>query len=202
MNWLDIAIEMQAIAQAGLTYGKDIYDKERYQRLRELSAEVMASYTQLPLEKVNDLFCGDEGYPTPKMDTRAAIFEGDKILLVQENTGLWALPGGWLDVGQTIRSNAEKEAWEEAGLRVKAGKLIALQEQNLHNHPRNAHSIVKAFVLCEKLDGGFRPNSETISSGYFAKDELPPLSTQKTTAEQIALCFAARADENWQIVYD
>lgn len=93
---LDWIIELQSIAQAGLTYGKDIYDRERYQRLREIAAEMMAQKSGLSLERVTGLFCNDSGYQTPKLDTRAAIFKDDKILLVHENDGSWSLPGGWV----------------------------------------------------------------------------------------------------------
>lgn len=93
-QWLEWAIELQSLAQAGLTYGKDIFDRERYERIREISAEIMAYKTDIPVQKVKDLFCNETGYQTPKLDTRAAIFQNGKILLVKENSGKWSLPGG------------------------------------------------------------------------------------------------------------
>lgn len=106
-KWLQWAVELQSLAQAGLTYGRDIYDKERYERIREISAEMVAFKTGFTEEKVKNLFCGEEGYQTPKMDTRAAIFEDNKILLVRENNGTWSLPGGWADVHMSIKENIE-----------------------------------------------------------------------------------------------
>ena len=100
--WLDFIIELQSLAQAGLTYGKDVYDKERYERIREISAEMMSAISELPTEQVKGLFCNEIGYQTPKIDTRAAIFKDNKILLVQENNGTWALPGGWCDVNVSL----------------------------------------------------------------------------------------------------
>ena len=97
-NWLKWAIEIQSLAQTGLAYTKDIFDKERYERLREISAEMLAEKTGVSTEKVQDLFCNETGYQTPKLDTRAAIFEDNKILLVHENNGTWSLPGGWCDI--------------------------------------------------------------------------------------------------------
>ena len=88
------AMEIQSIAQAGLTYCKDVFCRERYERLRDISAEMIAKMTDLPIEKVKTLFCGETGYQTPKIDTRAAIFKDGKILLVKENDGRWSLPGG------------------------------------------------------------------------------------------------------------
>ena len=126
--WIDWAMELQFLAQVGLTYTKDPFDKERFERIREIAAEIIAYKSDISLEKVKTLFCNETGFQTPKLDTRAAIFEDDKILLVKEKNGTWSLPGGWVDVNQSIRSNTEKEVWEEAGIMVKAVRLIALQE--------------------------------------------------------------------------
>ena len=108
-QWLEWAIELQSLAQAGLTYGKDIFDRERYERIREISAEIMAYKTDIPVQKVKDLFCNETGYQTPKLDTRAAIFQNGKILLVKENSGKWSLPGGWVDVNVSVKENTIKE---------------------------------------------------------------------------------------------
>mgnify|MGYP002748527040 CR=1 FL=1 len=112
-EWLEWAKELQFIAQAGLTYSKDAFDIERFERIREISAEIVSRQTGLPLEKVKDLFCNEEGFQTPKLDTRAAIFKANRILLVKEKNGTWSLPGGWVDVNQTIKSNTIKEVKEE-----------------------------------------------------------------------------------------
>ena len=134
-KWLDWAIEIQSLAQAGMTYGHDVYDMERYERLREISAEMLSYKTDIPVEKVKDLFCNETGYQTPKIDTRAAIFEDGKILLVHEKNGTWSLPGGWCDVNQSVAENTIKETLEEAGLHVKADRMIAVQDRNKHNLP-------------------------------------------------------------------
>ena len=106
--WLSWAIEIQSIAQSGLAYCKNIYDIERYERLRDLAAEMISHKMAIPKETVKNLFCNEDGYQTPKIDTRAAIFQDDKILLVLENDGLWSLPGGWVDVLETLHSNTVK----------------------------------------------------------------------------------------------
>ena len=137
-QWLSWAVELQSLAQAGLTYGKDVYDLERYERIREISAEIIAGKTYIPLEKVKDLFFFFFGYQTPKLDTRAAIFKDDKILLVKENNGRWSLPGGWVDVNVSVPENAVKEVREEAGLDVKAERIIAVQDRAKHNRPPSA----------------------------------------------------------------
>ena len=176
-QWLAWAVELQALAQAGLYYGKDIYDIERFQRIRDMAAEMLSQIGELPLEKVKPLFCSENGYQTPKLDSRAAIFREDKILLVQEKDGLWTLPGGWVDAGLTVAENTVKEAREEAGLDVRPERVIAPQDKDRDNPPAQAHKICKVFLLCTELGGSFQPNSETVASGWFSLEALPPLAT-------------------------
>ena len=201
-RWLAWAVELQSIAQCALTYCDNNFDIERFQRIREISAEILAHQTGVPAEQVREVFCGEAGYQTPKLDTRAAVFDGEKILLVRETDGQWALPGGWVDVRLSIAENTVKEVWEEAGLRVTADRIIALQDRDRHNPPVYAHKIIKVFVECTALGGGFRKNNETTASGYFSPDELPELATQKTTEAQIRLCFEAHKSPVWQARFD
>ena len=205
MNELDqlisLAVELQSIAQNGLAYTRDAFDKERFERVREISAEIMAMKTELPLEKVKNVFCGEYGYQTPKLDPRAAIFQDGKILLVKEQGG-WSLPGGWCDYNQTPASNTVKEAKEEAGLDVEPVKLIAIQDRNLHNFPQYANPICKIFFLCKALGGSFQENIETTESGFFSLEELPALNGDKNTLEQIEMCCDAAADPDWKTLFD
>lgn len=202
-RWLQWAVELQSLAQAGLTYGKDVYDRERYARIREIAAEILSDRTNIPTETVKDLFCNETGYQTPKLDTRAAIFKDGKILLVRENNGTWALPGGWCDVNVSVGENAVKEVREEAGLDVIAESIIAVQDRAKHNLPVYAYGICKVFVLCTPVGGSFRENSETTGSDYFTEDGLPELAEEKNTAEQIRMCFEAyRAGDGWKTQFD
>ena len=175
--WVDMIVELQSLAQAGLAYGKDAYDKERYKRIREISAEMMSHIADIPLEKVKGLFCNEIGYQTPKIDTRAAIFKDDKILLVQEKNGTWSLPGGWCDVTVSVAENTIKEVKEEAGLDVIVKSVIAIQDREKHNLPIYAYRVCKIFMLCSAVGGNFEPNIETIGFAYFAEDENPQLAT-------------------------
>lgn len=95
-KWLELAVEIQSIAQSGLAYTNNAYDIERYNRLREIACEMINLKTDLKLDKIKDLFCNETGYQTPKIDTRAVIFKDNKILLVHENNDTWSIPGGWL----------------------------------------------------------------------------------------------------------
>ena len=201
-QWLQWAVELQALAQAGLTYGKDVYDRERYHRIREISAEILAAKTGLSMEQVTGLFCEEAGYQTPKLDTRAAIFQDDKILLVHENDGTWCLPGGWCDVNISAAENVVKEVKEEAGLDVRADLVIAVQDREKHNWPVYANKICKIFFLCTALSGEFAANSETTETGYFGIDKLPNLATAKVTTEQIRMCFEAKDAAHWVTRFD
>lgn len=201
-RWLEWAIELQSLAQAGLTYGKDIYDMERYKRIREISAEMIAYKSDISLEKVQKLFCNENGYQTPKIDTRAAIFENDKILLVRENNGKWSLPGGWVDVNISVGENVVKEVKEESGLDVIVDKVIAIQDRAKHNLPVYAYGICKIFAQCSVIGGAFEPNIETTEIQYFSEDDLPELATEKNTEDQVKMCFAAYYSKNWKVLLD
>ncbi len=199
--WLAWAVELQALAQNGLAYTENKFDKERFERIREIAAEMVSCKASIPKDAVEGLFCGEKGYQTPKLDTRAAIFKDNKILLVKED-GRWSLPGGWVDVTESVFSNTVKEAKEEAGVDVRPVRVIALQDRNKHNIPRYIYSICKVFVLCELLGGKFESNTETTDSDFFALDSLPELFTEKNTYDQIKMCFDAKDSDHWETKFD
>ena len=182
--------------------GRDDFDRERFQRIRDIAAEMLAYKTEIPLDKVKDLFCCEIGYQTPKIDTRAAIFQEDKILLVKEKNGRWSLPGGWVDVDLSVKENVIKEVREEAGLKVSADRVIAVEDREKHNQPVYAYKVCKIFVLCTVLGGSFQENTETVESRYFGLEELPELSEEKNNREQIEMCFEAYRSENWEPFFD
>ena len=200
--WLSWAIELQFIAQAGQTYSRDPFDLERFSRVREIAAEIMSAKSGLALETVKGLFCNEAGFQTPKLDTRAAIFSDGKILMVRESQGKWSLPGGWVDIDQSVASNTVKEVKEEAGLDVEPVRLIAVLDGNRKQPVHYAYGICKVFVLCRSKGGRFHSNPETSASAFFPLEDLPPLSVERNTEEQIRMCFLAAADENWQVLFD
>lgn len=196
------AAELQSIAQAGLYYTDNDFERERFQRIRDIAVEMMAENTGLPAEKVRDLFCGDTGYQTPKVDTRAAIFDGDRILLVRERDGKWSMPGGWCDYNLSPAQNVIKEAKEEAGLDVAVDRLVAVQDRDRHNPPPYVYKVVKMFFLCRALGGDFTPNIETSACAYFPLDALPALSEPRLNEDQIRMCYEASRAENWEPRFD
>ncbi|MDR6938847.1 NUDIX hydrolase N-terminal domain-containing protein [Arcanobacterium hippocoleae] len=203
-QWLSWAKELQALSQSGLAYSQNAFERERYERIREISAEMLAAYAaeEISLETVKALFCNEDGYQTPKLDSRAVVYDAvaDKMLLVKESNGLWSLPGGWVDVDETVGTNTIKEAREEAGVDVRLERLLAVLIRDNRSSNSWIHNIVKIFVLCTELSGQFKPNLETLDAQYFGEDELPEICEDKVTTAQIKLCFQAAKDPHWQPV--
>jgi ADP-ribose pyrophosphatase YjhB (NUDIX family) len=188
--WLDIAKRLQALAQAGLEYSENKYDQDRYQQIRDISLDILHSYTNIPMSKLTETFASERGYQTPKVDIRGVVFRADKILMVRETIdGRWSIPGGWADVGLTPYENVCKEVFEESGLIVKPVRLLAVLDKKCHNHPPDLFHIYKLFILCEEMGGKLKGGMETDDTGFFGLEELPVLSEPRITKEQIALMF-------------
>lgn len=189
-RWLEWAQRLQAIAQAGLTYTDNGYDIERYEELREISIAMMREQSGAPYSVVKELFASEKGYPTPKVDVRGVVFrEGDILLVREKSDGKWTLPGGWADIGYTPKEIAVKEIREEAGLIVRADKLLAVLDKKCHPHPPQPYYIYKLFIRCEPIGGEMAAGLETSDVAYFGEHELPELSTDRTTESQIRLMF-------------
>lgn len=203
-QWLEWAKELQSIGQAGLTYSKDKFDLERFQRIRDLSVEILSKYTDLSHEKVKDLFANEVGYQTPKVDVRAAIFKDNKILLVKEQIdGRWSLPGGWAEPNLSVKENLIKEAMEEAGAVIEPIKLIAVHDRKKHIDDKAfPYGVYKIFVQCEFKEFSFQENTETEDAKFFALEELPLLSEGRNTKEQLEMCFGAMKDAKFKSLFD
>lgn len=194
-KWIKWAQTLQAEAQSGLAYATNPFDIERYEKLRDLSVEIMNTYTEAGMDKVRSMFANETGYQTPKVDVRGAVVKQGKILLVQEklNDDCWSLPGGWADVGLSLKENIEKEVREEAGLDTKAIRLVAIYNW-LKSYKDAPFSMYKMVMLCEPVGAGhFADNAETENAAYFALGELPPL-TRKVSRDLIARCLSAAKD--------
>ena len=189
-TWLRIARELRAIAQIGLTFSKDQFDRQRYTRVRELAASLIAEGSNLSLETVLGLVGQDAGYATPKVDVRGAAFVDGRILLVREiSDGKWTLPGGWADVNQTAAECVVREIAEESGFQARALKLAAVHDYQKSNRGRMLDSIYKVFFICEIIGGSARASDETSEVAFFSRSELPPLSTGRATEAQIERMF-------------
>jgi ADP-ribose pyrophosphatase YjhB (NUDIX family) len=190
-QWLSIARELRAIAQTGLTFTTDRFDRQRYERVRELAASMLAHGSGEDYEAIIDILRADWGYATPKVDVRGAAFVDGRVLLVREiSDGCWTLPGGWADVNQSAAECVVREIAEESGFVARARKLAAVRDYQRSGHPpRNVDSIYKMFFICEITGGEARASNETSEVAFFPRDALPPLSLGRTTAAQIERMF-------------
>jgi len=197
-KWLVWARRVQAIAQSGLTYTDNSYERERYEALRALAAEMMAEGSGADARMIENLFAEQKGYATPKVDVRGAVFDPEgRVLLVREriDKGRWTLPGGWADVNQSPSACVVREVWEEAGLRVRAVELIAVHDRALRRHePPFPFHIYKLFFRCEAigpLSDARGDGHETDEARFFAEEELPldELSRGRVLPEQLKMVF-------------
>jgi len=202
-KWIKWATQLQSIAQAGLTFAENHYDIDRYQQIRNLSVEILHNYTDISHEKIKNIFTGETGYQTPKVDIRAAVINEDKILLVREKVdGNWSLPGGWADVNTSVSESAIRECFEEAGATVTPKRIIAIRLANKHNNTLFPYTIYKIFMECELIENSFMDNTETLDADFFSIDSLPPLSTDRNTKSQIEMCFEAKKHKVFEPIFD
>jgi ADP-ribose pyrophosphatase YjhB (NUDIX family) len=202
-DWLRWAQRVQAIAQTGLTYASDPYDRERYEELRGIAVAMTSGALAVPLEEVRVAFASGLGYPTPKVDVRAVVFRGEELLLVRERrSGRWTFPGGWADAGDTPSRAAERETLEESGYRVKAGKVLAVLDKSRHEHPPSIDYTYKVLIGC-RLESGEPVTSHEIDAvGFFARDARPALDLDRTTPGQVELAWTHLADPSRPTDFD
>ena len=201
-KWIRWAREIFSMSQAGLTYSENEFDKERYKRLQEITAEMIENQSELSKESVLKSFSMQAGYTTPKIDVRGAVVREGKILLIQERMdGKWAMPGGWADLGNAPASVAEREVWEESGYEVKAEKVVAVIDAN-RIEPFEFYHAYKLIFLCKLLDGEPRISYETLAVDFFDPNHLPPLSSYRTNEEMVQEVFAHIQDPNRPTAFD
>ncbi|CAH0346514.1 NUDIX hydrolase [Bacillus sp. CECT 9360] len=202
-KWLEWAKRMQALSQAGLTFSKDVYDIERYEELRSISAEIIEDYTGLEMQKIKDLFTNETGYQTPKVDVRGVVFKDDKILMVREKIdNRWSLPGGFCDIGYSPAENIVKELKEESGYDAVPVKLLTLLDMNKHPHPPQPYHYYKLFIQCEIVGGHASTGIETKDINFFSKYNLPNLSTGRNIESQIKTLFEFLKEPNKEAILD
>lgn len=201
--WNNIVEELNDISIKEINEKNHFFEVDRFKQVLELTNEIEYFNNKDRFKNIDILFGkGEVGYQTPKLDSRAAVFKDGKILLVEELNNKWTMPGGWVDHNLSIRENIEKESFEEAGIKVKPIKIIAVQDRKKHNKPEYIYNIIKVMVLSEYISGEFEKNIETLSSGFFHMDNLPSLSEDRTSIEQVELAFKAYYNENFETFFD
>lgn len=189
-QWIRWAKRIQAIAQTGLSFARDPYDLDRYRELRELATDMLAHGAGLDGSpdrlRVRELFAGESGYPTPKVDVRAAVFQESRVLMVKERSdGRWSIPGGWADVGSSPGEMAVREVYEESGYRVRPVRILAVWDNSRHHDRPVAYAVYKICIGCELVGGESRAGTETEAVGWFSLDALPELSVTRITEQQL-----------------
>lgn len=200
---LEWAQPLQALAQNGLTFANDPFDRERYEAIRDIAAEMMAAQAATNFNTIKALMMQETGYQTPKVDSRGAVFRDGQILLVRERAdGRWSLPGGWIDMNESPGEAVVREIQEETGYTTKALKLLAVYDKNKHDHPPSIYHAYKLFFLCELLGGSPTHTIETDGVDFFPEDALPELSVTRVTTGQIARLFEHYRNPNWPTDFD
>jgi ADP-ribose pyrophosphatase YjhB (NUDIX family) len=204
LRWLEWAREIHALAETSLHYAKNNFERSRAERLREIAAEIVSTHSVLSKEEAQVAFSAQEGYITPKVDVRGAVFRDEEILLVRERLDDgWTLPGGWADVGESPRVAVEREVEEEAGLSVKATKIVGVYDANRIETALPLYHAYKLVFLCEPLSEELSTSSETSEVGFYPFDDLPqPLSAHRTLPRHIRDAVALHRDPNRATGFD
>jgi ADP-ribose pyrophosphatase YjhB (NUDIX family) len=202
-KWLEWAQEIQSLAQTGNTYAEDHFQRQRYNRLLEIAAEIVSEHSGLSVDTVFEKFQVQPGYATPKVDVRGAVFQNGKLLMVHEKRdGGWTMPGGWADVGDYPAAAAEREVLEESGFHVKARKLIGVYDAN-RVEPLDFYHAYKLVFLCDLVAGTARMSDETNAVAFFAADDIPRnFAGERTQARHVWDAFAVLSDQSIPTVYD
>lgn len=202
--WLKWAKQLAALSQNGLTYAENPYDVERYEKVRQIAVEMMASKSDLDKGTLLTIFQREEGYATPKVDVRGVVFRDGKILLIKERSdNLWSLPGGWADPGQSPTESVVREVFEESGFETQARRLLAVYDRSKHPHePPCPFHIYKLFFLCEITGGEAKTSYETTAVDFFAENEIPDLSITRILPFQIARMFEHYRNPNLPTDFD
>ncbi len=190
-KWLTWSQKIQALAQSGLQYTQNPFDAQRYRELSQIASEMMAVQTDTDAGEMERIFADQEGYATPKLDVRGVVFQGDRLLFVRElmDDGAWTLPGGWIDINEPPSLAVERELREEAGVIVKARKLLMVYDRNLHGHPDYIFHAYKLFILCDLIAEATPDPMETSEPTFFAEKDIHGLSTSRVTMEEIKRIF-------------
>lgn len=202
-RWLEWARAIEALGQTGRHYALNEFDRERYQKLVEIAAEMISAYSDVNQGELVELFNHQTGYATPRVDVRGAVFSDGKLLMVRERMdGRWTMPGGWADVGDVPSEAAEREVWEEAGFHVKASKVVGVYDAN-RSGPLELFHAFKVIFLCDLLGGEARNSIETSEVSFFAREEIPAeLSGERTRNRHIDDAFRAYEHPDLPTVFD
>jgi ADP-ribose pyrophosphatase YjhB (NUDIX family) len=200
---LELSRRLLALAQSGLHFTNEEYDRERYREIVDIAVQLLALDSGRAAADLRSTWFVEDGYATPKIDVRGAIFRGDQVLLVRERVDdKWTLPGGWADVNDAPSGAVEKEIEQESGFTARATKLAAVYDRNKHGHPHYMFHAWKLFFICEITGGALRTSYETIEVAFHGVANLPELSLGRTTARQILRMYEHAQHPEWPTEFD
>jgi ADP-ribose pyrophosphatase YjhB (NUDIX family) len=200
---LDLSRRLLALSQTGLHFSAEEYDRERYREIGDIAARLLELQADVRADEVRQAWFVEDGYATPKMDVRGAMFRDGRVLLVRERADArWTIPGGWADVNDTPSSAVLKEIEQESGFTARILKLAAVYDRNKHNVPPSLFHSWKVFFVCEITGGEARTSYETTAVEFFPLDGLPELSTGRSTAEQIRRMYQHYLDPHLPTEFD
>ena len=169
-----IADELRSIANEGMRYADNDYDRKRYARLLTIIARLVSSIEKRPEDEVMEEYKQNLARVTPFVAASAAVFRDGCILLIKrEDNGLWAMPGGWTEVGETWAQSVERELREETGLACTAKQLLGVFDSRLWGSRSKYHFYNSLWLVEAPDDQDPTAGSETTDVGYFAEHDLP-----------------------------
>lgn len=160
--------EIRAIAQLGLNYSQDHYDRERYDRLLTLVSKQYEQLVEIPADTIKERFRKELGYITPKVGVSASVFNqhGDQLLVRRTDDHSWCLPCGWAEIGETPQESLQREVLEETGLQVKVGNQIRLGSR-MPGEFNLPHTTYHLQFHCVVVGGNIRESHETTDIDYY-----------------------------------
>lgn len=194
---------LNALADTGLVYAENGYDKDRYEQIKLITLELIAKVTDAPIENIKGLFVPVKDYPTVKVDVRGFVLnEKREILMAKESIdGKWTIPGGWADIGDTPSEAVIKEIKEETGFDVEIVRLLAIYDKRCHPHPPETFYIYKLMFLCEISGGELCYGFDMQGADFFPLDQLPELSKDRILESQLKHLFRLASNKS-EVYFD
>jgi ADP-ribose pyrophosphatase YjhB (NUDIX family) len=200
---LEQARRLLALAHTGLHYTQSDYERERYEEIASIATQLLSNDSSHSADQVRAAWQLEDGYVTPKLDVRGAMFRDNTVLLVRERSdGKWTVPGGFADINEWPSLSITKEIEQESGFTARVLKLAAVHDRAKHNYPPFMFHIWKLLFVCEITGGQPRISNETDAVEFFSLNSLPELSTGRITAEQIQLLHRHFIDHEMPTEFD
>jgi len=160
--------EVRSIAQLGLCYTKDMYDRQRYEKLLDLASfeysEISDIYKNIILER----FKSELGYITPKVGVNGVVISEDGKILLERRADdkLWGIPGGWAEIGESPQESVKREIYEETGLNVEVKDIIDIFTRRPRDYGQ-PHTSYHILFYCKLIDGSQKISCESLEIGFY-----------------------------------